>query len=390
MAGNKPKEQTVRRIGIFSGAFDPVHIGHITVGLAALEALGLERVLFLPYGRPLLREPEAPAKDRLRMLELAIGDLPGLDVSDADLQAAPRYAAATARAVRAKHPGAQLVYIVGADKLSEIPAWKDAAELFSICSFAVYPRAGYDAPALTDFLRGHGADARVLPAGAPLMSSGQVRAQLRLLSDAPGMLPPKVAEYIAANGLYQPDYARMVRQAVSPARFRHTLGVRREGARLARLHGVPMQKVGVAAILHDCAKCMELPRLQAIARGAGLTRDPQVLSSNALLHGLVGAHLARMRYHVGDTHILNAIRYHTTGRAGMGPVELALFVADAVEPARDYPGVSLVRRQAETDLRLAALTSLTGTQDFVRSKGGQDSPLSLEAIEDLSRRLARG
>ena len=97
-----------------------------------------------------------------------------------------------------------------------------------------------------------------------------------------------------------------------------------------------------------------------------------------------------MRYHVSDTHILNAIRYHTTGRAGMGAVELALFVADAVEPARDYPGVALVRHQAETDLRLAALTSLTGTQDFVRSKGGQDSPLSLEAIEDLRFRLARG
>jgi predicted HD superfamily hydrolase involved in NAD metabolism len=154
-------------------------------------------------------------------------------------------------------------------------------------------------------------------------------------------------------------------------------------------HGVPMQKMGVAAILHDCAKNMEISRLQAIAQNARLTRDPIVLSSNALLHGLVGAHIAKMRYHINDTHILNAIRYHTTGRSGMDKLELALFVADAIEPSRKYPGLEQVREQAELDLRLAALTSLTGTQDFVKTKGGVNSPLSAQAIHDLRHRLAR-
>ena len=115
--------------------------------------------------------------------------------------------------------------------------------------------------------------------------------------------------------------------------------------------------------------------------------DAQAMGSNALLHGPVGAQIARMRYHVSDTHILNAIRYHTTGRAGMNALELAIFVADAIEPTRKYPGLELVREQAQEDLRLAALTSLAGTQEFVKTKGLSESPLSLMAIADLRARL---
>jgi nicotinate-nucleotide adenylyltransferase len=383
------KEQMVRRIGILSGTFDPVHIGHIQAALACREALGLEVVLLTPFGRPLIREPEAAPQHRWHMLELAVSGRPGLELCDADLQKAPRYAVDTVRSVQRLFPDARLTYIVGADKPSDIPTWREAANLFGLCDFAVYPRAGFDAAALTDFLNGHGAQAVLISAPLLSMSSGQIRAQLRLLSDAPGMLLPEIAEYIAANGLYQPDYTRMVRQAVSGSRFTHILGVREAGVRLARIHGVPMQKMGVAAILHDCAKNMEISRLQAIAQNARLTRDPIVLSSNALLHGLVGAHIAKMRYHINDTHILNAIRYHTTGRSGMDKLELALFVADAIEPSRKYPGLEQVREQAELDLRLAALTSLTGTQDFVKTKGGVNSPLSAQAIHDLRHRLAR-
>jgi len=103
----------------------------------------------------------------------------------------------------------------------------------------------------------------------------------------------------------------------------------------------------------------------------------------------VGAQVAKMRFHITDTQILDAIRYHTTGRAGMRGLELAVFVADAIGPGRSYPGLERVRRQAEKDLRLAALTSLTGTQKYVKTKGLVYSPLSLQAIEDLRSRLRR-
>lgn len=377
----------MRKIGVFCGTFDPVHRGHVALAKAALETLGLEKVLLAPFGTPLGRQPEADIKQRVDLLRLAIQDQKGLELSTVNLKNGPRYAIDTVQDIKKQHPGAQVVYLIGADKASDLPTWREAARLFSICDLALYPRAGHDAAALTDFLRGHGARVHLLKGPLIMMSSGMARAKLRLLSDAQEILLPEVACEIAAEGMYQPDYDRMVRQAVSDSRFAHSKGVRRTGARLALLHGVSMQKAGVAGIVHDCAKNMELARLQAIARQGRLARDPMTLNSNALLHGLVGAQVAKTRYHISDEDILNAIRYHTTGRAGMSPLELTVFVADAIEPGRDYPGVAQIRQEAKLDLRLAALTSLTGTAEFVRKKGGQDSPLTLEAIHDLNWRI---
>ncbi len=380
----------MRRIGIFSGAFDPVHIGHIAAARACARALGLEKILLAPYGKPHGREPEASSRHRLRMAQAAVRDEPLLEVTTLDANAAPRFAVDTVRAAQALYPQARLAYLVGADKLSDVPSWREAGALFELCEFAVFPRAGYDAREMTDYIRSRGATAHLVPWEPVHVSSGLVRAQLRLLQDAPRFLHPGVAEYIAMHGLYQADYAGMVRKAMSDSRFRHTLGVRATAVRLARAHGVPMQKAGVAAVLHDCAKCMELPRLQAIARAARLTDDPAVLRSNALLHGLVAAHLAKVRYNVGDEDVLNAIRFHTTGRAGMSMLELALFVADKAEPTRDYPGVGQLRKAAAEDLRQAALASLVSSREALLKKGGTPSPLSDEAIRDLRSRVAEG
>ncbi|NLE68573.1 MAG: nicotinate (nicotinamide) nucleotide adenylyltransferase [Clostridiales bacterium] len=377
----------MRRIGIFSGSFDPIHFGHLQVARAALASLSLDQVLFAPIGKPLARVAHASPQDRAEMIRLMVQEEPGLDVSQVDLAMAPRYAVDTLTDLHRQQPGADFTYIVGADKLPDIPRWKDASRLFTLCQFAVYPRAGYDVDSAAQALRALGATLHTLPGEPVNLSSGRARAQLRLLSDAPGILSPDVAAYIAGKGLYQPGYEHMVRQAVSGPRFEHVLGVRDTAVKLARHYGQSMQKAGLAALLHDCAKNMELGRLQTIARQAQLQVDEQTMNSNALLHGLVGAHIARMRYHVNDAHILNAIAYHTTGRAGMNLLELCIFVADAMEPGRDYPGVDLIRRQAYADIRLAALTSLMGTRKHVRAKGMADSALTRQAIKDLKKRL---
>ncbi|MDD4080387.1 MAG: bis(5'-nucleosyl)-tetraphosphatase (symmetrical) YqeK [Eubacteriales bacterium] len=378
------------RIGILSGTFDPVHIGHIAVARACLALLGLDKVLLAPYGKPLIRRPMAAPHHRYEMLRMACAGEKGIEVSAVDLPETPRYAIDTVKAIAMEYPGQEIVYIVGADKLPGIPSWREAGALYEACTFAVYPRAGYDAPALLDNLREKGARVEALPCGEVNLSSSQVRAKLRLLSDAPGMLLPELAAYIAAHGLYQPDYAGMVRQAVSASRFAHSLGVRAMGARLALIHGAPIQKAGVAGILHDCAKCMELSRLQAIARKGRLKVSPQAMGSNALLHGPVGALIAKLRYHIYDGEILGAIGCHTTGRADMNALEMVIFVADAIEPSRKtYPGLEKARAQAEQNLVQAALTALTSTRDAIKNRGGVYSPLSAQAIGDLESQLAR-
>lgn len=378
------------RIGILSGTFDPVHIGHIAVARACLEHLHLDKVLLAPYGRPLARRPMAAPHHRLELLKLACAGEKGIEVSTVDLPEAPRYAIDTVKAVSLEYPGQEIVCIVGADKLPDIPHWREARTLYGACSFAAYPRAGHDARALSEALQSEGAMVEALPGREVNISSSQVRAKLRLLSDAPGLLLPELAAYIAAHGLYQPDYTGMVRQAVSASRFAHSLGVRAVGARLALLHGAPIMKAGVAGILHDCAKCMELSRLKAIAAKGRLQVSPQAMNSNALLHGPVGALIAKLRYHIYDEDILAAIRSHTTGRAGMSALEMVIFVADAIEPNRKaYPGLQALRAQAEENLLQAALLALQGTRDMITFRGGVYSPLSAQAIGDLEKRLAR-
>ena len=378
------------RIGILSGTFDPVHTGHIAVAQASLAFLHLDRVMLAPFGMPLIRRPEAGPQHRLEMLRMATAGETGIEVSEVDMITSPRYAVDTVKAIATQYPGQEIVYIVGADKLPDIPRWREVKTLFSACSFAVYPRAGYDAAGLCEELRRQGARVALLPCEEVNMSSSRVRARLRLMSDAPGMLLPELAAYIAAHGLYQPDYARMVRQAVSAGRYAHSLGVRAVGAHLALKYGAPIQKAGVAGMLHDCAKCMEISRLQAIARKGRISLPEKAMSSNALLHGPVGALVSKLRYHIYDEDILDAIRYHTTGRAGMSALELVIFVADAIEPTRkNYPGLSAIRAQAGENLRRAALTALTGTQEFIKIKGGVNSPLSAQAIEDLNGQLAQ-
>lgn len=378
----------MQQIGFFPGTFDPVHEGHLSSALYAKQALGLDRVIFFVAGRTRFRQPEADLAHRAAMLELSITSLPGLGLVQLNGGKKARSALELSRLAKQLYPDARLSYLMGADKAARIPHWADRQALFSACKLLILPRVGYDAQQVAQLLRSLGGSATALDMQGMYASSGMVRARLRLLQDAEGLISQDVSAYIAEHGLYQPGYQTMLRQAVSPQRFRHSLGVRSTAVQLAKEHGAPLQKAGVAAILHDCAKNMELSRLQAIARQARLTQNPQVLSSNALLHGLVGAHLARTRYHISDVHILNAIRYHTTGRAGMNLTELVLFVADAIEPARSYKELALIRQQAQVDLRLAALTSLLATSKYVRLKGGTDSPLSLEAIEDLKRRLA--
>lgn len=305
-------------------------------------------------------------------------------MSDLEMDKTPHFAVDTVRAVQRLYPGAQLYFLVGADRLPFVPGWKDAKELFTRCTLAVHPRVGADAYALCNFLQSHGAQT-VLVEGATInLSSAIVRNQIRLLSDAEGMISSALSAYIARNGLYQGFQESQVASSMSERRYVHSRGVRETAIELALIHRLPLQKAAVAAILHDCAKCMELNRLQMIAKRSKLVLQAKAMDSNALLHGPVGAVVATLQYHIHDEDILNAIRYHTTGRRGMSELEMLIFIADAIEPnRRDYPGLSLIRTQAKQDLRLATLSSLLGTRDFVRAKGLPTCELTEEAVKDL-------
>lgn len=380
----------MKRIGIFCGAFDPIHLGHLRILQDLLARDKVDEILIVPNGSPPYAKPIASMAQLRQMALIATAGMDGVSVADEALLSSGQDSLAILKAIIKRRQAASYYYIIGADKLAGILHWRKVSKLLELCELLVYPRVGFNGQELTLFALAHGFRAQLLPVPPVQASSSLVRTQLNFLSDAPGMLMPEVARHIALHGLYQPPYAQRIKADMTPRRYEHTLRVRDLAVELAYLHQVSMQKAAVAALLHDCAKCMKLSQLQAIARKYDLARDAQALGSNALIHGMVGAKLAQIKYGISDEDVLNAIRYHTTGRKHMSPLELCIYVADAAEAGRaPYPGLDELRALMRTDLRRAALAALQGSKAHVEALGQSFSPLTQHAMDDLTRSIAR-
>ena len=170
------------------------------------------------------------------------------------------------------------------------------------------------------------------------------------------------------------------RERLSAKRYGHTLRVAETAEDLARAHGLDPARARLAALLHDAARERSSEEFLGLAEDLGLPVGEPERESPKLLHGPVAAELARRELGVEDGEVLEAIRAHTTGRPGMGPLSLVLYVADKIEPARDYPSVENLRRLARRDLRAAAAESLRRSIAHNEERGRPTHPASVEAL----------
>jgi predicted HD superfamily hydrolase involved in NAD metabolism len=148
------------------------------------------------------------------------------------------------------------------------------------------------------------------------------------------------------------------RSRLSEKRYGHTVRVADTAEDLARIHGLDPGRTRLAALLHDAAREMEPEEFLRLAEVWDLHVGEPERESPKLLHAPVAAELARQELGVEDEEVLGAIRAHTVGEPEMGPVAVALYVADKIEPARDYPSVGRIRELARRDLREAATEAL--------------------------------
>lgn len=142
---SEPAERSERRLGVFGGTFDPVHVGHLVAAQDVLESLSLDRVLFVPARRSPHRpaEPRAPSEARLRMVHSAIEGDERFGVTDLELRReSPSYTVDTLRHLSAEDPEASLVLIIGADQWSEFSRWREPGEIVRLAELAVMARSG--------------------------------------------------------------------------------------------------------------------------------------------------------------------------------------------------------------------------------------------------------
>jgi len=207
-------------VGVLGGTFNPIHIAHLRLAEEMREALALERVLLIPAGDPPLKARGiATAEHRLELVRRACASNPALEVSDLELRrAGPSYSVDTLAELRARMPQAELWFIVGADTLRDLEAWREPERLFALAHFAVATRPGHPraprellpaslARAFRDGPRGlvhtSGNELRSIPFTPLEISASEIRRRIACGASIRYLVPDEVVEYIRKHHLYQ-------------------------------------------------------------------------------------------------------------------------------------------------------------------------------------------
>jgi predicted HD superfamily hydrolase involved in NAD metabolism len=173
------------------------------------------------------------------------------------------------------------------------------------------------------------------------------------------------------------------RGRLSEGRYAHTLRVANTVKRLAKLYGLDPDKAHLSALLHDAAREMGKDELLRVAKEEGLPISDFEREHPVLLHGPVAAELACKELGVEDAEVREAICHHTTGAPGIGPLALALYVADKIEPGRKGSGVEGLRKVALKSLRRAAMATLEDSISHNEQCGRPTHPKSLKTLKWL-------
>ena len=386
---------------MLGGTFNPIHLGHLLLAESARDQFGLDKVLFIPAGSNPFKhtEREICRQDRLAMVEMAVADHPAFEVLTLELERPGRtYTIDTIRVIRARYPDSALYFITGADIMFEVTQWKDAGELLSTVHFITTFRPGYSHRKLDNRIeelqKSYGAKITKLCTSEMDIASSDIRDRVRQGMSIRYLVPESVRGYIREQGLYLHPGQRgkpmtidemkaQLQKNLKPKRYEHTLNVVDSAIKLCDRYPCDRDQAYLAALLHDCAKNYAPEKLLAAAQKYGLDVDEITRREPQLLHGPVGAAVAREEYGVEDEAVLSAIRYHTTGRAGMTRLEKIIYLADFIEPGRDYPGVDKLRELAFEDLDQAMIQALTNTIRYITNIRGLIHQETVIARNDL-------
>ena len=393
------------KIGIYGGTFNPPHLGHVTAARAVFELLKLDRLLVIPAGLPPhsdLPDHSPTAAQRLEMTRLAAEQM-GLDgkveVLDMELSRAGKsYTSDTLAQLKERYPDDELWLLMGTDMFLTLQAWHAPEKILSLAGIAAFGRTEADTEELfsvqRDYLYKTYPQARIFTLTIPgVIDVSSTELRQKLAEGTGGaLLPPAVYGYILRQGLYgtSADLKNLSISQLRPValsylkhkRIPHVLGTEQEAIRLAERYGADVEKARVAALLHDCTKKLDMDAQLALCDHYGIELDELERVSLKLLHSKTGAALARDVFGV-DEEIYNAIWWHTTGHAGMTLLEKIIYLADYIEPSRDFPGVDKLRQVCYKDLNEGLCLGLEMTIQEMTDMGNPVHRATLEARDAL-------
>ena len=374
------------RYGIFGGTFDPFHKGHQSTIDGLLESGLVDRVFVIPTGYP-------PRKDlhevslspyRFYMVQTALKGRASCEVLPIEVsRPEPSYTVLTLQALKESgqiKKDDEIYLIYGTDILFEIQTWYHPEIIFREAKLLVAVRPGVMKQKTREKVCEIESEYNTHITFFPITGKDISSREMRRTHDF-SAAPQSVQRFISKHRLYckenplcilqEDTMSKMLRCCamlftdLSEKRILHSANVAVECVRLAIKFGVNPDEAAVAGLLHDSAK--ELPIEQQIRLATQCA--PGEVFARPILHAPAGAQYAIEKYNIQEETITDAIFYHTTGRDKMTKLEKIVYLADKIEPARDYMDLEPIRRLAETDLDGAVTACLIAVRDSIVRKG---------------------
>lgn len=388
------------RIGIFGGSFNPPHLGHMLAVREFQKKLALDLVLLIPASVPPHKELvlDTPLH-RLQMTRLAAQELPGTEVSDLELRRPGlSYTADTVAALRAQYPNDELFLLMGTDMFLSFAKWYHPERITAEATLAVAHRAADEPKKLqacaAQLAECFGAKTVLVENEYLPHSSTSVRAMLAF-DCAESFLAPSVLAYIREHRLYgcgEPlkhlPFEALAEHSLrlhKPSRMAHVRGCSETAAQLARHYGANEADARRAGILHDITKALNADEQLKLCEKYGIILDNFERCHPKLLHARTASVVAA-RVFAENEAVCAAIRWHTTGKADMSVLEKIVYLADYMEPNRDFDGVEPLRKLVRTDLDAGMLLGLRMTMEQLRAHESEIDPNSLAALRFLEER----
>ena len=380
------------RIVIYGGSFNPPHRGHIEAAYAVQEQLKPDKMLIIPASIPphkSLADGSPDAAERLELTRLAFSDIPNAEVSDIEINRDGKsYSADTLEQLMQLYPDAEFTFAMGSDMLLSFEQWYRFRFLLENMTLGVFCRnEGEDARVMRHagyLKKTYGARCVFINHEPKPMSSSDIRSMLPERRGA-SCLPEPVYSRIIKNGDYgaRPELYWLREKAyamLSPKRVAHVAGCEAEAVNLAMRWGEDSENAAEAGILHDITKKLVLSDQLILCRKYGIINDTAEEENVKLLHAKTGAALAKDLFNI-SSEVYDAIRWHTTGKPDMTLLEKIIYMADYIEPNRDFEGVDKLRKLAYEDLDKAMALGLEMSLEDIRSYGQEPYYATAEAYE---------
>ena len=382
------------RVGIYGGTFNPPHTGHESSAKIAVAQLKLDTLAVIPVGVPPHKPMplgSPPAEIRLIMARNSFDDLPNTIISDIEAKNAnPCYTIDTVEAIKKLYPKAEIFLLMGTDMYLSIETWKSYKSLLENVTPTVFSRNYDDIQKIEEHSRHiykhYGANTEIVENKIVPVSSSCLRENLpnregkRYINDTN-------YSYIIKNRFYnaKPDWQWLREKAYSmltPKRIPHVAACEKAAVELAKRWGVDIDDARESAILHDITKKFTFEEHVKTLEDNGISVLNITKADEKLLHCHTGAVLAGAIFGASKS-VQEAIRWHTTGKAGMSPLAKVLYLADYIEDTRDFPEVDKLRNLAFLSIDDAMLMGLDMTASELRARGITPDKATLDAISDI-------